>query len=119
MKMKRLIIIGLILSAGIVMAGGTNAPAVTIPKGLVAASQKQKDFVKALAALSVGSSRAAVQQALGAPAQTNAATWFYDLKEDPDEGGYYVTASLTFGTNGLSGGSVGFGHVTMVRKDEE
>ncbi len=114
-------IIGMLwmLATGCVWAAETNTPAVSIPKGVVAASQEQKTFIKALAELPLGASREAVRQALGTPAQTNAIAWLYHLKEDRIEGGYYITASLTFATTGLAQGTVEFGHVTMGRKDEK
>jgi hypothetical protein len=119
-KMKTKIIFTLLmLAAGSVWGAETNATAVCIPQGVVAASPAQKTFIKALAELPLGASRETVRQALGTPAQTNAIAWLYDLKEDRIEGGYYITASLTFATIGLACGTVEFGHVTMGRKDEE
>lgn len=120
MRMKqKWIIMFLVLSAGLALAAETNAPAVTIPKGIVAASSEQKALTNALARLPLGASKAAVLQTLGNPSHTNATSWFYTLDEDRTEGGYYVTVSLTFGTNGLTGGTVGFGHKTLMRKEEE
>jgi hypothetical protein len=108
----------LMLGVGVLNAAETNAPAVSIPKGVVAASQEQKTFITALAALPLGASQAAVRQALGAPGHTNETSWLYLLDEDRGEGGYYIAVGLTFGTNGLAGGAVSYGHRTLERRDK-
>ena len=104
--------------ASLAQGAETNGPVVIIPKGVVAATQQQKDFLKNIAALSPGASRDAVLKAVGKPVDTNSATWFYELNEGP-EGGYYVIAFVTFGPNGLSKARVDHGHKTMSRKDSE
>ena len=104
--------------ANLALSAEPPAPAITIPPGAIAASQAQKEFINKLATLPVGSSKADVVKALGAPADQNASKWFYELHEDRIEGGYYITAELAFDTNGLAGGSVGYGHITMTRKEE-
>jgi len=67
--------------ACLVQGAETNAPVVAIPKGVVAATQEQKDFLNNLVALSAGASRDAVLKAVGEPADTNSAVWFYELNE--------------------------------------
>ena len=117
--MKRIFYAAILtLMAAFVLSAEPPTPAITIPPGVIAASQVQKEFISKLATLPVGAPKADVVAALGDPADQNASKWFYELKEDRIEGGYYITAELAFDTNGLTGGSVGYGHITMTRKEE-
>jgi hypothetical protein len=107
----------LTLMANLALRAEPPAPAITIPPGVIAASQAQKEFISKLATLPVGASKTDVVTALGSPADQNAAKWSYQINED-QEGGYYLRADLTFGINGLTGGGVSYGHITISRKDE-
>ena len=108
----------LMLMADLVLSAEPPAPAITIPPGVIAASQAQKELIKKLAILPVGASKADVITAIGAPADPNTSKWYYELHEDRLEGGYYITAELTFTTNGLADGRVGYGHETLTLQDE-
>ena len=90
---------------------------VEIPKGFVAVTDEQVQFIEKVKALSVGTSLAEVKRVLGRPAEETPTSLFYNVVEGA-EGGYYVTARLVFGDCGLSTATLGFGHVSLVPADE-
>ena len=114
-----MIIMAATFIACFIQGAETNTPVVVIPKGVIAATKEQLEFLDKLKTMTVGVSQDAVLKTLGSPTETNATTWVYRLIEDSHEGGYYVHANLNFGTNGLSGGNVAFGHMTLSERKEK
>jgi len=92
---------------------------VQIPAGLVTATVAQKEFIAKVQTLSRGMPLQAAKRHLGVPPQERSGSLFYHLIEDRLEGGYYVTATLTFDDSGLADVKVGFGHESRSPRIEE
>jgi len=81
-----------------------------IPEGFMAVTEAQRQLVTDVKALSPGMSPAEVKGRLGPPLEEKDGLLFYKLIEDRLEGGYYVSAALTFAKHGLTDAKLDFGH---------
>ena len=86
---------------------------VEVPVGLVTVTDRQSRLVAGLKDLSEGMSQPEVKARLGEPSEERPETLFYNCVEDRHQGGHYVTATLSFGRDGLASAKVDYGHVTL------
>jgi outer membrane protein assembly factor BamE (lipoprotein component of BamABCDE complex) len=111
------ILISLALAALLVGCQSTQTPiVVNVPEGIVLATEVQKAFVLTLKKLPLGATKKEVERKLGKPNQAEATTWFYYLSENRIQGGYYITARVTFQDHGLAYAKLDFGHETISRQ---
>jgi len=85
---------------------------VLVPQGFSTVTATQTKFAGKVETLTRGMTRQEVLQTLGSPADQTSDLFFYELVEG-HEGGYYVTATLSFDEHGLTGAELGFGHVSL------
>lgn len=90
---------------------------VEIPPGLVAVTDAQKQLVTSLKTIERGMSPQDAKKKLGPPSEETAGTLFYHLVENEREGGYSVTATLTFEDGALASASVDYGHESRAPVD--
>ena len=94
----------------------SRGPVVRVTEGITAATPEQQAFLQKVSALPAGASQQAVREALGDPVMSNKTNWFYELRQDPIRGGYYVAAALVFNEKGLVSGNVTGGHTKPARR---
>ena len=105
-----------VLALAVLFAGcqATQKPIVVdVPKGIVLATENQKTFVSSLQKLSLGATKTEVERKLGKPDQAEGKTWYYHLPENRTQGGYYISATLSFRNDGLAFAKLDFGHETV------
>jgi len=83
---------------------------VEIPQGLVAVTDAQKQLITSLKTLARNMSPQEAKRKLGSPTEETPDTLFYHVVEDEREGGYSVTATLTFENGELTSAAVEHGH---------
>ena len=92
---------------------------VHIPAGLVTVTDAQAELIANVKTLSRCMSLHDAKRHLGPPSGEMTDSLHYHLTEDRAEGGYYVTATLSFSDGHLSDAKVAFGHETRVLQLDE
>jgi hypothetical protein len=83
---------------------------VSVPRVIIAVTPEQKRMLAAVTNLPFRATQAQVQQILGSPTEANPSRWFYNLPENRNEGGYFITVDVNFVSNRLDTVEIATGH---------